>query len=316
MVVLSLLPTLVLVSMVLVMLGVRSSMVLDLTLCVLPLLLIVSLLGVGVLLLAGCWRAFAFCTLAIVPGVIGMVGLRAPRAPAAMVGAPIRVLMGNAHANNPSPESIARLVDTDAHDLVLLVEIPTALALSLRDSGLGERFPHRAIGTPSAGLSQWVIALSRWPVLPFGDPADAERTGVVACVVEHPEGRFGFIGVHASSPRTRSKWLAGNIAIERAARIASAMRAEGLEVVLAGDLNATPTGLRLRRLAREGLRTAKPWRIPAGTYPSSYPPFMRLAIDHVLITEGWRAGSWASEDLPGSDHRAVRVEIWRAQAAP
>jgi endonuclease/exonuclease/phosphatase (EEP) superfamily protein YafD len=306
---------LILASEALVMLGVRSLMVLDLALCALPLLLLVSLLGVCVLLLARCWRAAAFCVLAALPGVFGVIGMRASRGPA-LAGAPIRVLMGNAHANNPAPESIARLIDSDGHDLVVLVEIPTAFALSLREQGLGDRFPHRAVGTPSAGVSQWVIALSRWPVVPFGDPADAERTGVVACVVEHPEGRFGFIGVHASSPRTREKWLAGNIAIERASRIAAAMRAEGLEVVLAGDLNGTPTGLRLRRLAREGLRTTKPWQMPGGTYPSSLPRAMRLAIDHVLITEGWLAGTWASEDLPGSDHRAVRVELWRAQAAP
>jgi endonuclease/exonuclease/phosphatase family metal-dependent hydrolase len=47
-----------------------------------------------------------------------------------------------------------------------------------------------------------------------------------------------------------------------------------------------------------------------GTWPSSLPPILRVAIDDVLVSDGIRVASWRTlERETGSDHVPVIAEL-------
>lgn len=236
-----------------------------------------------------------------------MAGERAERAP----GAPdIRILHANLRANNDRIDEAERFVLGDGHDIVTLVELPRPLSRQVRSGGASDRFAYMASSGPNRSYSQWIVVLSVWPLEPWGEPGADDRTGTLCVVARTPGGPIGLIAMHASSPWAPARWRVGNLAARRAARVASEMRASGLPVVVLGDLNATPTGARSRRLAKDGgLRRCKPLAAAMGTFPAWLPWPLRVAIDDALVTDGFGVTSWRTLECPGSDHAAVEIGL-------
>ena len=85
------------------------------------------------------------------------------------------------------------------------------------------------------------------------------------------------------------------------------------EVIVMGDLNATPYGLTFRQLRAVGLRAAS--GSGEATWPIALGP-LGLPIDHILVTDGLGASMSLGSDI-GSDHRPVLGKIIRkARAGP
>lgn len=261
------------------------------------------------------WKLLAVAAICALSQVIV---LAAPRAAWVRAGDPpvtressIRLLHFNIHPFNPNVEDVARLIETSDADLICLIEPPLELNAQIYQQ---QRFsptnPHMTRRAPK-DFANWQYILSRWPTRDY--PNGFDQTGeppFIAIVVDHPRGPLGVILIHPASPRRPRRWEVGNQLIRDAAAVASKMRAEGLEVILAADLNGSPSSYRSRLLASlTDLRRCKPlWRAE-GTFPTGRAWPASIVLDDVWISPGLKAASWEAIDGAGSDHRAVLVDV-------
>jgi len=219
--------------------------------------------------------------------------------------ADVRVLIHNTHSTNANILSVLDGVRASGADVVVLVEVnPVLVRLLIHDNPLEEVYPYMVKKGPIRDITPWRIILSKWPL------EDRTTKEVVGCVVRSPAGPFGLIAVHPASPRNVSRWKAGTRLVEKTTAVVRGDIEEGLPVIVAGDLNSTPTGWRSELLcARGDLARCKPMLHWQGTYPASLPGFVALAIDDAWVSSDWRVVSWRTVGSFGSDHRAVEIGL-------
>jgi len=130
-------------------------------------------------------------------------------------------------------------------------------------------------------------------------------------IVRTPTGDVAFVQMHARSPRGPGRWRIGLDQLLDVADTVREIQAQtGLPIVVVGDFNSPPTGLRARAFARRsGLVRAKPAMLLAGSYPSWMPAGMSLAIDGVYASPSVRVVDWRVLGSAGSDHRAVAIDL-------
>ncbi|QYK47738.1 MAG: endonuclease/exonuclease/phosphatase family protein [Phycisphaeraceae bacterium] len=224
----------------------------------------------------------------------------------------LRILQLNARADNPNHSAILDTLNNTDLDLAILLECPAELSRSIR-SGTALSTLHHVIAPPNPPYTQWIKAFSKWPIEPWplDTPPDQQpqSNGVLGAILDHPDGPIGIVALHASSPWAPSRWRSGNKTATHAARTARSMLDDGLPVLVIGDLNATPLGARTSHFNATGLRRAKQALTPDGTYPSWAPWPLRVAIDDALVSDHFRIVSWSTRRFPGSDHRAVSIEL-------
>lgn len=257
-----------------------------------------------------CW---ALCVLALT------APLRVPRLDRSSVGEPLRVLVYNALSTNGDTDGAVALIEGSGADVVALVEPSDELIDAFRAGGrLAGLYPSSSI-PERAGAGFPVLAAraamdqsrgafgSAWEGLRDGAFAYGARGGVL----EIGGVRVGVLLVQARSPRAPGRWLIGQEQAARAGEAAALLARElGGPVIVAGDLNATPTSARERVLRRgSGLVRAKPVWLGAGTWPSWSVWPARIAIDDVWATGGVCVESWRPIGSGGSDHCAVLVEL-------
>lgn len=230
----------------------------------------------------------------------------------------VRVVTFNALASNANIKVLYdRISEIDA-DVVTILEAPHDLIAMIRDrDGVPGKFDHWDAAEPGHWWN--VIRLSRWPLSWAEVPRDEtfrERRSNLAyrrsLVVLHPEQHFLLTAVFPDSPRSGERWERGNAELRLFGQvIQDHFRPSGLPMVVCSDMNASLSGYRTRLLTEvSGLRRAKPWWIPAGSWPSLLPAVLRVPIDDVLVSSGigvreWRVLGWSA----GSDHAPVLVEL-------
>lgn len=248
-------------------------------------------------------------------GVVGLVGvalgvtLVSPRA--AWVGESgegvrVSVLQFNSFAHHGSDEEAFALIVGEDVDLVSVVEPSYRLLRMLRESEVvGERWPHALIsGMPTR---DHMTILSRWPI-ELQPGWRNEDHGVL--VVHGPMGAMGFGQLHPSSPRKPATVAKGDATIVKMGALVEALRERGVPIVIAMDLNGTPTSARGRAVRRElGLLPSKRWWSRRGTWPTELPSWMRVAIDDVWVSDDVGVVSRRHAGSGGSDHEAVVVEV-------
>lgn len=233
------------------------------------------------------------------------------RAPPLPEGAPaLRFMVANTFYDPPRLEALTRDLEAARPDVVALVEPPSALP------------PHLA-------------ATGRWRVLAAHLPGDKNNIAlVVRAAALAPEGPLEVVRVEAAARAyTPSvpieavlRWEGLEVQVVAAHPPAPTERAQhserlrlvpelaarlGAPGVLLADLNATRASPLWGMLVQSGLR--RPEGAAPGTWPSWFAG-LGLAIDHVLVTEGFVAAPAAPVWLSGSDHRGVIVDVRPSQA--
>ncbi|MCA9309728.1 MAG: endonuclease/exonuclease/phosphatase family protein [Phycisphaerales bacterium] len=296
-----------------------TSWMLDMLANFAPALAAAALLTALPVLLLRRWTA-ALTLLAI--ALTHLVWLASGRAPQANPGgaATLSVMSFNVRATNPRPDACAQLVATGPADVVVLIECPYRLATYLESSdAIRSAYPFRAMPEEA---HEWNGAiLSRYPLehLALRDQLRAEgRRDELqryrfqflfqrSFIVHAPGGDAIVSGLWLTSPRSAARWRDGNQELRLAGEIIERyLRPRGLPILIACDLNATPSGWRSRELARaHGLRRSKPLSSP-GSWPADRAAPARIAIDDVIVSAGVRVSEWrVLDDSAGSDHRPV-----------
>ncbi|TVQ32394.1 MAG: hypothetical protein EA376_05865 [Phycisphaeraceae bacterium] len=225
----------------------------------------------------------------------------------------LRVVTYNAKWVKPLPDDTIGdwLREQDA-DLVCLFDPPWRLVR--QEPWLQEMYPYRI--QPQPGLWWSIVLLSRHPIEPVRMAENTQETqhsfiGLRSVIVMLEDGtRLAFSGTRPRSPRTKEDWRRSIISVERDAKIVrDYLEEHDIPMVLAADMNSTPTG-RLHRafVAVSGLRT---WGAPfgRGTWPAQAPPLFSLPIDRVWTTPDVRITDIRIGPRLSSDHRPVVVEL-------
>lgn len=261
------------------------------------------------------WRASAAAGLCAVVAAAGVLTpRRASTARDADPGLVVRVLVMNTAPFNDHTDDLLALIRRADPDVLVILETPENLLGFLRTGGsVREALPYGWV--PDRAGRGFTVVLTRWPQR--GGPAweggawATPEQGLRVMRVDRPDGAFLLLVAHPSSPRRAGKWAEGNALVERAAGVVNdRLLPEALPVVAAGDFNSAPTAYRSRLLSRRtGLCRAKPWWLPAGTWPAWSVWPLRTAIDDVFVDEGTGVVSWRAVAAPGSDHSAALVEL-------
>lgn len=225
----------------------------------------------------------------------------------------------NAHTRSGQLEAKNELLAGSDADVAVVLEVSMPLMRSYID-GEGFRATHKYGRLPKSEWSGGPAILSRIPVEPVGSDLDARLRTVQRDLWDHlyrieivhaPVGSFALIQAHARSPRRPTRWKYGmNQLLELADIVGRVEEITELPVVVVGDFNSPPTSVRARAFAdRSGLVRAKPAYRMGGSFPSSVPASLGLAIDGVYASPGVRVKSWKTIGSAGSDHRAVVVDL-------
>lgn len=255
-------------------------------------------------------------------GAVPMSEARLGRAPAGSAG--VRVLIYNAWTGSGAVSEKASLIAGAEADVVAVLEPSLDFVEAyLRGEVLGGM---RTGWRPPGAWSGCPILVSRWEVEEHGGERGARLREIRRGLWDHfyrleivktPAGDVAVVQMHARSPRRPARWREGLEQLLVAADLVREVgELTGLPVVVAGDFNSTPVGVRARAFARRsGLVRAKPAMVWAGTYPSWAPGGTALAIDDVYASPGVRVVSWSVTGPAGSDHRGVVVELAAGQWA-
>lgn len=224
-------------------------------------------------------------------------------------GPTLSVLVYNAYAQNPDHAGVERVVRAADADVVVLIEPEVELSRAIRRGEvLADLYPSWTLRGWVPNRVSPILVLTRLPAA-APEPAGDDPAAQLTVVVESAFGEVGIVAGQPLSPRAPGRWREGahqvGVHLEQIARL----RARGVPVVLAADLNSAPAGSRGRTLARAGMRACKPLLAPAGTFPAWLPWPLRLSIDDAWRSPELRVVRWEPAGAGGSDHGAVLVEL-------
>ena len=215
--------------------------------------------------------------------------------------AQIEVLSFNVGISNPNRADVAEFIAVEDPDVVFIFESSFEWEDAIRAANL----PLQIVAVVPRGRIAGVTVLARPELLPGA--IEVSIGGEAAAVsLDLGDDRVDFIGVHPPSPTTAERSARRD---ELLAAAAEWVRSRPGEVVLVGDLNATPWSHALRNLRHKGGLTDT--MRGAGLQPS-WPEgwgWLAIPIDHVLHTSGLAAADRRTGPSFGSAHRPVLVTI-------
>ena len=213
--------------------------------------------------------------------------------------ADLRLAVHNVHTANRDFESVLADLEAGSPDVMAILEVDAAWEAAIR-----HRFPNRHILAQSRSDNFGIAVVSRQPLRGDGifvpPPIDAPSLDVI---VATPSGDIRLLITHPVPPISEDWWLARNIQIESVLGRAAASK---VPVVVAGDLNLTPTSPAWARLV--GSTPLRRAGLPLGTWPS-WIGLLGLPIDHVLTGPGLSVVESSMLPGAGSDHRGLLVGL-------
>ena len=269
---------------------------------------------IGSLILTACLltiRSWRFCWLGLATILFSAMLMVAPYTgsssiPADITGSNLVVATGNVLVSNGRLDEIVESLP-DA-DVLGLIETSTSWGRIL--PSLKERWPSQWSDLRDnpfglAVLTRTPVRSSEWIMLtPGAFPAlriEIEVDGIAVTIIT----------VHAMSPQ--SPHMLG-MRDAQFRTLSELIRAIPGNLILMGDLNASPWSSRLLNLMHEtGLRSSRASMglsgVRSGTWPAWLPSLMRLPIDHCLVRGNIIPLATRTFSMPGADHLGIEVEL-------
>jgi endonuclease/exonuclease/phosphatase (EEP) superfamily protein YafD len=236
--------------------------------------------------------------------------LLSPRAPAfaaSSSGVRLRLLVANVHALNDSTDELVKMLSESDADVLILTEPPPAVMQALRPNALlARQFPFITRSKPDRGIHAWLVVASREPLT----QGSGATPGVNPVVISFAQQDIAIIATHLISPRSPARYRQAREQVQYVASLAQEQVSRNVPLIVAGDLNTPPGSHLSRHLTKiTGTMRAKPRQILAGSWPSQIPRWAALPIDGAAVSAGITVENWLLVDLPGSDHRGLRIDL-------
>jgi len=215
-----------------------------------------------------------------------------------------KILQANALKHNRSYSELLTEVKRANPDVLVLQEFTAEWEANT--TVLSQNYPFTLLEARPSGDGMAIF--SRYPLL-AKERLDLDSSTHVALRVEFAfdQNRFTLLALHPTTPITPWKFRNRNKQFAEAAAIVRA--AKGPKILI-GDLNATMWSPYFATLLREsGLRDARRGFGIQTTWPASLPSFLRLPIDHCLVSDDWFVQGVTTVGKTGSDHKAVLFEL-------
>ena len=269
--------------------------------------LLAGLAGLLVCVTLHAWWAALGAGVTVVLNLVLVVPWYLPPARAPLTGPqyPVRILLANVEDANHNVAALIRLVIEEDPQVVILQEA-TELWLE-RLKVLQERFPY-ATALPRAG-SVGIALYSRLPVERFDViPLGSRRIPGLLTRLDGGGGGLSVVTVHPRPPLRRHDFRQRNEQLRDTAALVHALPAPK---ILVGDLNTSLWSPYYARLMRHtGLHNARQGFGLRPTWPAWMPwPFLRIPIDHCLVSPEIQVSSMRTGRPIGSDHLPIVVDL-------
>ncbi len=263
-------------------------------------------LGVAFAVLARRWGTSATAGIATLLAIAFQLPAQVALNPGAE-GPEMVVLQANLEVGGADPTTLTDLVRGRRVDILATEELTYSEEQALVAAGLPALLPHRY----TAPLPDGGGGLGIWSRYPLSDTHNLPgyELGVLTAHVATTSGPVTFVAVHLLPPYPYPTHL-WQTEIARLRELITGLPGTA-PVVVAGDFNATTDHAQFRALLDDGYGDAAE-ESGAGylpTYPSDRWFGPLIGIDHVLTRGSAVAASADTLELPGSDHRALLVNL-------
>jgi endonuclease/exonuclease/phosphatase (EEP) superfamily protein YafD len=221
--------------------------------------------------------------------------------PEAAAGKPLRILQANILYLNTRPAAFQALVAQEKPDIIFVMETNSAFAKALK--AMKAEYPYQHI-MPENQWADGLALISKTPLenLQVLNLKDAAMPGYAFRIRQGKE-KIEFVALHTMNP------LHG-VEIRDASFKGVEKRYQNdvpQNLVILGDLNATPWCPALQRFTRAlpGMRNARAGRGLFLSWPTFLPIFMRIPIDHTLVSDNIAVTDYRIGPDIGSDHFPV-----------
>lgn len=212
----------------------------------------------------------------------------------------------NVYCNNSQSKKIVDwlLRNNDKFDIIFLQEVNADLIKELQR--LKETHPFQIIKPDNRWLGR--AFLSKIPITSYKIHSyDLSHNHYLCVTLKTTNGKeISFYGIHTTPPISDEYIAIRNHEIDEI--INTINRDTSDYKVMAGDLNMTPYSSTFRHLCKSG-GLSKP-RIHNGSWPTEFPvSFLRIQIDHLLVSSKIDYISQEKGDDKGSDHLPIVTKI-------
>lgn len=221
-------------------------------------------------------------------------------------GPELSVLGANLMLGRADLDTLSEAITSDDVDLVAFSELTPRAARRIAASPIAAELPYDVTdaseGSAGTGLR------SRYPLRRLPAPGEiGNDLPTVRAAIELPGGgEAEAFAIHPVPPLDS----ATTAQLNRYLKTIPSADSDGVPRLLVGDFNSTLDDRRLRSLLDRGYTDAADAR-GAGlepTWPGApFPP--PVTIDHVLADERVEVLDYATVEVPGTDHRAVRAKL-------
>ena len=198
---------------------------------------------------------------------------------------------------------LERVKEADA-DLVVLQELTQEW--NKQTETLKNSYPYTEVVPRPAGAGMAIF--SRYPLEDVQVlTLDSSPHIAILARVKLNEKALTLLSLHPTTPVTLEKFRSRNQQFREAARLLSAIAGPK---VLVGDLNTTMWSPYFTELlANAQLREARIGFGLGTTWPEPLPPFLKIAIDHCLVSQEVGVENMRIGPTTGSDHRPLIVDL-------
>ncbi len=216
----------------------------------------------------------------------------------------LKLLQANALESNQNYAGLLEEVKRTNPDVLVLQEMTEAWATNT--AVLNQEYPYTLLAPRPSGSGMGIS--SKHPLLTKQSLVLDSSTHVALKVeVQVGEASFTLLAMHPTTPVTPWKFKNRNKQFAEAASILNSTKGPRM---LVGDLNATMWSPYFSKLLRDaGLRDARHGFGLQTTWPMPLPGFLRLPIDHCLVSNEWVVQRVSTGVAKGSDHRTVLIEL-------
>ncbi len=240
---------------------------------------------------------------AIAPFALGSLSGPAYTAPEDGEGS-LRLMLANVLGSNHRHQRLVDLIEDSSPDVLVLQEVNASWMSALQ--GLRDSYPYMISGPREDNFG--IAVFSRLPLAETAVHTLGEA-GLHSLSMRVDVGgvQLTLIATHPRPPIPARRFHLRNDQLERLGEL---IDASARPLVLVGDLNMTMWSPWYRRLAgtRRLFNSRRGFGVQ-GSWPACLPGFLRLPIDHCLLSEGLAvAGCSLGPDI-GSDHLPLLVDL-------